>query len=123
MAQNESASSAAEIVALEWQSVLAEDAGLIDPQVPRSAYAYPELRQLFPGISHGTLFLSRCTRFPRTRDVPTVYSRVGGGYTVIRLSDGVRLGETATLDEAFALVVANLPPGTGPAIDGTADDL
>jgi len=123
MTQNESASSAAEIVALEWQSVLAEDAGLTDPQVPHSAYAYPELRQLFPGISHGTLFLSRCTRYPLTRDIPTVYSRVGGGYTVIRLSDGVRLRETATLDEAYALVVANLPPGTGPAIDGTADDL
>jgi hypothetical protein len=52
-----------------------------------------------------------------------VYRRTGGGYTVIRLSDGARLGETATLDEAYALVAENLPPGTGPAVDGTADDL
>jgi hypothetical protein len=123
MAQNESASSAAEIVALEWQSVLAEDAETVDPQVPRSAYAHPELRQLFPLISHGTLYLSRCTRFPYTRDVPTVFRRTVGGYTVIRLSDGATLGETATLDEAIVLVAENLPPGTGPAIDGTAADL
>ncbi|MGR3936779.1 DUF6193 family natural product biosynthesis protein [Streptomyces sp. BRA346] len=123
MAQNESGAGAAEIVALEWQDVLSRDAEIIDPQVPLSAYARSELRQLYPAVSHGTLYLSRCTRFPYSRDVPTVFRLVAGGYTVIRLSDGAELGEAATPDEAFALVVDNLPPGTGPAIDGTADDL
>ncbi|WP_406399846.1 DUF6193 family natural product biosynthesis protein [Streptomyces sp. NBC_00879] len=77
----------------------------------------------FPIISHGSLHLSRCTQFPWTRDVPALYRRQGGGFTVIRLSDGVTLGETETVEEAVKLIVANLPEGCGPAIIGTADDL
>lgn len=42
---------------------------------------------------------------------------------MIRLSDGVTLGETETVEEAVKLIVANLPEGCGPAIIGTADDL
>ncbi|WP_229834078.1 DUF6193 family natural product biosynthesis protein [Streptomyces xantholiticus] len=33
------------------------------------------------------------------------------------------LGEVHTVEEAFALVVANLPKGCGPAVNGTADDV
>ncbi|WP_373299892.1 DUF6193 family natural product biosynthesis protein [Streptomyces xantholiticus] len=33
------------------------------------------------------------------------------------------LGEVDTLEQAFALVVANLPEGCGPAVIGTADDV
>ncbi|SBV00106.1 hypothetical protein YW5DRAFT_01706 [Streptomyces sp. Ncost-T6T-1] len=42
---------------------------------------------------------------------------------VIRQSDGTVLGEPETVEEAVALIVANLPEGCGPAIDGTADNL
>ena len=123
MTHDGSASSAAEIVALEWQHVLAEDAEFINPEVTRGAYARPELRALFPLISHGSVHLSRCTQFPWTRDVPALYRRQGGGFTVIRLSDGVTLGEPETVEEAVKLIVANLPEGYGPAVVGTANDL
>ncbi|MFJ5227903.1 DUF6193 family natural product biosynthesis protein [Streptomyces sp. NPDC088400] len=123
MAHDGSASRAAEKVALEWQHVLDEDEGLVDPKMTRMAYARPELRELFPLVTHGSLHFSRCTQRPWTRDVPALYPRPAGGCTVIRLSDGVTLGETGTLEEAVALVVNNLPSGCGPAIDGTALDL
>ncbi|MFD9221876.1 DUF6193 family natural product biosynthesis protein [Streptomyces sp. NPDC060064] len=123
MTQNDSASSAAETVAFEWQHVLAEDKQLVSPEFARIAFARPELRTLFPLITHGSLHFSRCTQRPWTRDVPALYPRAGGGFTVIRLSDGVTLGETETVEEAVELIVANLPEGCGPAIVGTANDL
>ncbi|MFD9221872.1 DUF6193 family natural product biosynthesis protein [Streptomyces sp. NPDC060064] len=115
--------SAAEIVAAEWQSILTYDEDLIDPVVPRTAYASPRLRGLFPMVSHGTLYLSRCTRFPWTDDIGTMRKLVVGGYRVRRESDKTVLGETETVQEAIDLIAANLPEGCGPAIDGTADDL
>ncbi|MGW7453888.1 DUF6193 family natural product biosynthesis protein [Streptomyces sp. NPDC054787] len=46
-----------------------------------------------------------------------------GGFQVTgRAGEGV-LGEVATLEEAFALVVEHLPEGSGPAVLGTKDDL
>ncbi|UPT43435.1 MULTISPECIES: DUF6193 family natural product biosynthesis protein [Streptomyces] len=33
------------------------------------------------------------------------------------------LGEPETVEEAVALIAANLPEGCGPAIDGSANDL
>ncbi|MFE4449634.1 DUF6193 family natural product biosynthesis protein [Streptomyces sp. NPDC056796] len=42
---------------------------------------------------------------------------------VRRQSDGALLREPGTVEEAVALIVANLPDGCGPAIDGTADVL
>ncbi|MEU2250770.1 DUF6193 family natural product biosynthesis protein [Streptomyces sp. NPDC019224] len=74
-------------------------------------------------VSHGALSLHRCTRFPWTNDVGTLYPRAGGGFMVIRSSDHTVLGKPDTVEDAVALIVANLPEGTGPAIDGTADDL
>ncbi|MCX4819177.1 DUF6193 family natural product biosynthesis protein [Streptomyces sp. NBC_01142] len=121
MTQGESTTAAAEIVAAEWQSILALEDGLIDPAVVRAAYAQPRLRELHPGVSHGVLWLSRCTDFPRSH-VPVVYRLGRGGYQVTAQSVGT-LGEVDTLEEAFALVVANLPEGCGPAVIGTADDV
>ncbi|MEU1893136.1 DUF6193 family natural product biosynthesis protein [Streptomyces pristinaespiralis] len=115
------AGEAARIVAEEWQQILAYDADLVAPAMVRAAYAEPRLRQLFPMVSHGVLFLSRCTKFPAAH-VPAVYRKVEGGYTVIAHGVG-SIGEVDTLAEAFALVVANLPEGCGPAVIGTADDV
>ncbi|WP_343233741.1 DUF6193 family natural product biosynthesis protein [Streptomyces sp. CS131] len=42
---------------------------------------------------------------------------------VVRQSDGTVLGEPDTVEEAVALIVANLPEGCGPAIDGAGHDL
>ncbi|WP_328396858.1 DUF6193 family natural product biosynthesis protein [Streptomyces sp. NBC_00390] len=121
MTDSESSQNASDVVAAEWLSILAYDDDLIDPSMVRAAYTQPRLRELYPAVSHGTLFLSRCTGFPRSH-VPVVYRLVGGGFQVDARSVG-SLGEVATVEEAFALVVANLPEGCGPAIIGTADDL
>ncbi|MFD7506089.1 DUF6193 family natural product biosynthesis protein [Streptomyces sp. NPDC059850] len=120
---SQEAGTAAEVVAARWQSVLSYDDERIHPAKVRAAYAQPRLRELYPVVSHGTLYLNRCTGFPAPGDVGTVYSVVGGGFRVIRHSDGVVLGEPDTVEESFEIVAANLPEGCGPAIIGTADDL
>ncbi len=123
MVNDETPRTAAEIVAAAWSDVLACGLDTIDPAVPAAAYAHQPLRQLYPMVSHGVLYLSRCTRWPWTRDVGTAYPLVGGGYRVRRESDRTLLGEVGTLDEAYALVAAHLPAGCGPAVDATPDDL
>lgn len=114
---------AAETVAGKWKAILDSIDGLIDPAMPRAAYANPRLRELFPVVSHGALYFSRCIRSPWTQDAGALFPRGGGGFVVIRNSDGTTLGEPETVEEAIDLIVANLPEGCGPAIDGTADDL
>ncbi|MEV7902402.1 DUF6193 family natural product biosynthesis protein [Streptomyces anulatus] len=123
MASNEKALSAAEIVTAEWSDVLSYSPDLIDLDVPRTAYTHPSLRQLYPMVSHGVLYLSRCTQWPWTNDVGTAYPLVEGGYRVRRESDKTMLGEIDTVEEAYELIAASLPDGCGPAIDGTPDDL
>ena len=113
--------SAADVVAAQWRLLIEEREGLVDPAMVRAAYAQPRLRELYPMVSHGTLYLSRCTDNPGSF-VPVVYPLVRGGYQVTARSIG-SLGEVDTVDEAFALVVANLPEGCGPAIVGTARDV
>ncbi|MFD4143433.1 DUF6193 family natural product biosynthesis protein [Streptomyces sp. NPDC058572] len=117
-----------ETVANEWLSVLSEPPSAIDPALTRAAYASPRLRSLFPLISHGSLQFSRCTEYPWSRDVPALFRRRGGGFSVIRMwetgeSGRREVGVTNTAAEAVALLVADLPEEWGPAIDGTADDL
>ncbi|MFJ2112818.1 DUF6193 family natural product biosynthesis protein [Streptomyces sp. NPDC087850] len=117
-----------DLIAAKWRLVLGMDDDLIDSKMVRAAYSHPRLRVLFPAVSHGSLQLSRCTRIPYTRDVPALFRRMGGGFTVLRMNVPLRtehsiVGEPETLEEAIALIVANLPPGCGSAIEGTADDL
>ncbi|GGS26717.1 hypothetical protein F2B00_20720 [Streptomyces parvus] len=112
----------------EWQSVLAEPSGVIDPALARAAHANPRLRSLFPLISHGSLQLSRCTRPPWSRDVPSLLRRRDGRFCVIRLwetgESGRRdVGVADTAPEAVALLSAALPEDWGPAIEGAADKL
>ncbi|MFD9290265.1 DUF6193 family natural product biosynthesis protein [Streptomyces sp. NPDC060030] len=112
-----------EIVAAAWRGLFSLGDDLIDSAMLHAAYAEPRLRELFPKVSHGALRFSRCTRYPWTKDVGTLLRRAGGGFVVHRQSDGALLGEPETVEEAVALIVANLPDDCGPAIDGTADDL
>ncbi|MEU1893135.1 DUF6193 family natural product biosynthesis protein [Streptomyces pristinaespiralis] len=114
---------AAETVAAEWRRVLSYGPDRIDPVVPRTAYTHPALRELFPMVSHGVLYLSRCTKYPWTHDVGTAFPQTAGGYRVRRQSDNTFLGAVETVDEAYELIAANLPEGCGPAVDGTPDDL
>ncbi|MFD5780352.1 DUF6193 family natural product biosynthesis protein [Streptomyces sp. NPDC126933] len=123
MTNDETSRDAAEIVAAKWQSLLEMDPDLINPVVPRTAYAHPRLRELYPIVSHGTLYFSRCIQSPWSQDVGTMFTQTEGGYRVRRASDNTVLGVTETVQEAMDLIAANLPEGSGPAIDGTSHDL
>lgn len=108
--------------------MLAEPSSVIDPALALAAYESPRLRSFFPLISHGSLQFSRCTRYPWSRDVPSLFTRRGGGYSVIRMwetgdSGRREVGDTETAAAAVALLVSTLPEAWGPAIDGTADEL
>jgi len=81
----------------------------------------PQLRRLFPYTSLNRFCFSRCTGYPFTLDTPFAQPLEEGGYEVISPS-GVVLGR-GDAEAAAELVVANLPPGCGPAVPGTADDL
>ncbi|MFD5873113.1 DUF6193 family natural product biosynthesis protein [Streptomyces sp. NPDC060322] len=123
MTTTEDSVQSAKVVAAAWTGLLKLGDSLIDSAMLRAAYAEPRLRELFPKVSHGALYFSRCIQYPRTKDVGTLLRRAGGGFMIHRQSDGTILGEPETVEEAVALIVANLPDGCGPAIDGTADDL
>jgi hypothetical protein len=81
----------------------------------------PQLRQLFPYTSLNNFCFSRCTGYPFTSDTPCVRSVKRGQYEVVTRT-GTVLG-CGNAEEAADLVVANLPPGCGPAVPGTAEDL
>lgn len=81
--------------------------------VARAAYAEPRLRELYPFPSHGGLHFLRTVpwetrpgeHLPHVLYGPPPYKVYGADFTV--------LGETATAEEAVALVVRHLPPEPG----------
>ena len=87
----------------------------------KAAMKRPELRQLFPFTSLNTLCFSRTTGYPFTMDCPSVASQGNGKYCVYAPSSHEIIGE-GTIDEVIEIVIKNLPPNCGAAINGTADD-
>ncbi|MCI4061184.1 DUF6193 family natural product biosynthesis protein [Micromonospora sp. R77] len=82
----------------------------------KAAYENPTLRTLFPFATHGTL------RFFRTpwawpdkpvHDLPLIACG-GPPYQVISAGYERLIGLAGSAEEAVELVVANLPPSTGP---------
>ena len=115
-------------VAAKWQVVRDMDAGFIDTALVAAAYANPALRALFPLVSHGSLQFSRCTRFPWSQDLPSIFPHGERHFRVYGLheprgSGREQISGAVTADEAVELVASHLPPGCGPALDGTPDDL
>ncbi|WP_406396804.1 DUF6193 family natural product biosynthesis protein [Streptomyces sp. NBC_01653] len=115
-------------VAAKWQVVREMDANLIDTALVEAAYANPALRALFPLVSHGSLQFSRCTRFPWSQDLPSIFPHGERHFRVLPLheprgSGRDQIGDAVTADEAVELVASHLPPGCGPALDGMPDDL
>jgi len=131
----------------QWESLLKRWIG-IDERTGRSAESptalievaskRPELRQLFPFTSLATLCFSRTTGYPFTDDCPHAVS-IGNGrfraysptYRTVRLTSGgidynkaiyEVIGE-GTAEEVVQMLVDNLPPNCGPAVNGTAEDL
>jgi hypothetical protein len=104
-----------------WQAV--RDDGRVRTELLEAAYAEPRLRQLFPWTGMGELHFSRCTEHRWTWDIPYVQPATGGAYWVAGPDRTQSVGPAATAQEAIAMVVERLPPGSGPAFVGTSEEL
>jgi len=111
----------------EWLVEDEPDGSLMKALVPliRLARADPELEELLPFTSEHRLCFSRTTGYPFTDDCPMVEPNDDGqSYRVIgRDGEDDLLGDGLSAEEAIELLVENLPPGCGPAMHGTADDI
>ncbi|MFE3764302.1 DUF6193 family natural product biosynthesis protein [Streptomyces sp. NPDC059104] len=115
-------------VEAKWQLVRELNENLVDKRLVEAAYADPALRGLFPLVSHGSLQFSRCTGFPWSGDLPSIFPLAGERFRVLRPyeawgSGREQVGEADTAEEAVELVASHLPAGCGPAVDGTPDVL
>ena len=130
------------LVAFQWEEMLRiwteHDSDFSPRPLIEAAMQRPELRQLFPYTSLHNLCFSRTTGYPFTCDCPHAVA-LGGGlfrahsakYEVVtrsfegreyRVAEHEILGE-GTVEEVLDLLVANLPPNCGPAVNGTAEDV
>jgi hypothetical protein len=131
------------LVEYQWESLLRSwsehEPNAFSPRpLIEAARLRPELRQLFPYTSLYKFCLSRTTGVPYTRDCPHalalgngLYRAYSANYVVVtmrhadeeyRVAEHEILGE-GTAEEVLDLLVVNLPPGCGPAVNGTAVDL
>ncbi|MEV4612984.1 DUF6193 family natural product biosynthesis protein [Kitasatospora sp. NPDC049258] len=110
-------------VAFKWQLTRDAPDRLIDHDLVEAAYAAPALRALYPMISHGSLQFSRCTHHPFSGDVPSLFPLAGGGWRVVCLWGGGAIPhrDAATPEQAVEFVLAGLPEGCGPAVEGPAE--
>lgn len=86
----------------------------------REAATHQELRQLFPYTSMNQFCFSRCTGYPYTYDTPHVVPLGNARFEVLLGDHRIGSGDAG---EAVNLVKAHLPPGCGPAVPGTADEM
>jgi hypothetical protein len=92
-------------------------------EVARVAYAEPRLRQLYPWTGMWELHFSRCTEFRPTWDIPYI-GMMGRRYRVEGpLRTSPRIAETDSAQAAVEMVVERLPPRSGPAFVGSAEEL
>ncbi|WP_148710296.1 DUF6193 family natural product biosynthesis protein [Streptomyces sp. 3211.6] len=105
-------------VEYEWAAIRRMSPDLIDQELVEAAYATPELRSLFPRVTHGSLQFRRRTISTPGSDVPSIFPAGEGIWRVIRLYDpSFPISIVDTAEEAVGLVVAGLPAGCGPAIE------
>lgn len=109
-----------------WSSTEEKTSDAMSPlPLIRAASRHRELRQLFPFTSLYSLRFSRTTGWPFTNDCPFAIPIGDGRFRAYVATDREEasnvLGE-GDADEVAAILVANLPPNCGPAVDGTADD-
>ncbi len=81
----------------------------------------PQLSVLFPFTSLNRFCFSRCTGYPFTRDIPHVSASKDAGYVVVS-PENEELGR-GDARQAVELVVRNLPPNCGPAVQGTSKSI
>jgi hypothetical protein len=110
---------------VEWQWAalherITRELPKLEPLVA-NAKEVPALRCLFPFTSLYSLCFSRCTGYRFSADYPSACPTSEGRYRVSD-SKGICLGE-GDAATAVKLIVQHLPPNTGPAIQGTVEDL
>jgi hypothetical protein len=115
-------------VTKKWEclerSVRSKDFSYLNPLLPLvlEAASRPELRRLLPFISLTYLCFSRTTGYPYTHDCPCALAVNSTLFRVIASERETVLGE-GDAPRAADLLVGNLPPNCGPAMNGTAEDL
>ncbi|WP_441247102.1 DUF6193 family natural product biosynthesis protein [Kitasatospora sp. McL0602] len=107
-------------VEVQWQTVRAMPESRVDHALVEAAHADPLLRTLYPLVSHGSLQFSRCTDFPWSQDLPSVFPDDGDRFRVLRLNTpgDPEIGRADTAAGAVELLVRNIPRGCGAAIVG-----
>ncbi|MER6196727.1 DUF6193 family natural product biosynthesis protein [Streptomyces sp. NPDC001586] len=115
------------VVSTAWRLTL-ERSPLIrlgDAEVAEALYVQPTLRVFFPFPSHGQFSLLSSTKDPFYEEVPRVVPSGDDLWNVVlewsRWSPEVPsrvLGSRLSAREAAALVAANVPAGSGPAVEG-----
>lgn len=81
-------------------------------------YEQPALRVFFPFPSHGHFSLLSSTGDPSREEVPRVTPAGDGLRNVVVWQSQEVLGTRLSVQEAAAVVAANIPAGAGPAVEG-----
>ncbi|MFG3525592.1 DUF6193 family natural product biosynthesis protein [Streptomyces sp. NPDC047917] len=115
------------VVSTAWRLTLERSPviRLGDAELAEALYAQPALRVFFPFPSHGEFSLLSSTADPFYEEVPRAVPSGDGLWNVVLLRSlwsphipsrvlGSRLGA----HEAAALIAANIPAGSGPAVEG-----
>lgn len=110
-----------DIIETAWQTLL--NSHRVDGELLRTAYAAPQLRQLFPWVGIGELHFSRCTEPRWTWDIPYIVPTMGPGFLVGGPSRSHPASPAPTAEAAIAMVLNRLPPDCGPAFIGTPEEL
>jgi hypothetical protein len=115
------------VVSTAWRLTL-ERSPLIrlgNAELAEALYAQPALRVFFPFPSHGEFGLLSSTADPFYEEVPRAVPSGGGLWNVVlhwsRWSPHIPsrvLGSRLGAREAAALIAANIPAGSGPAVEG-----
>ncbi|MFJ8920728.1 DUF6193 family natural product biosynthesis protein [Streptomyces sp. NPDC102415] len=115
------------VVATAWRLTLERSPTirLGNAELAEALYAQPALRVFFPFPSHGEFSLLSSTADPFYEEVPRAVPSGGGLWNVVlrwsRWSPHVPtrvLGSRLDAREAAALIAANVPAGSGPAVEG-----
>lgn len=114
------------VVSTAWRLTLERSPviRLGDAELAEALYAQPALRVFFPWPSHGRFSLLSSTADPFHAEVPQVIPTLDGLWDVVtpwspqgQTQERV-LGSLLTAREAATLVAANVPAGSGPAVEG-----
>ncbi|KUM84898.1 MULTISPECIES: DUF6193 family natural product biosynthesis protein [Streptomyces] len=112
------------VVSTAWRLTLERSRviRLGDAELAEALYAQPTLRVFFPFPSHGQFSLLSSTADPFHEEVPRVRPARDNLWDVVtppsRQAQTHVLETRLTAREAAALVAANVPAGSGPAIEG-----